>query len=76
MKAKPAEESTQHIHPRVQALTLFNVTHPGLASVKADMFWQPTSHLNIREAEAVREGGCLKYRIKMHSVMQICTFCI
>ena len=32
-------------------LTLFGVTHPGLADVKVDMVWQQTSHPNITEIE-------------------------
>ena len=31
--------------------TSSNITHPGLASVKVDVFWQPTLHHDIRETE-------------------------
>ena len=31
--------------------TSSNITHPGLASVNADVFWQPTLHPDIRETE-------------------------
>ena len=50
-------------------LTSFDVTHPGLAVVKVDMFWQPTSHPNIGETETEQERLLkLKRSIKMHSI--------
>ena len=36
-------------------VTSFDVTHPGLAAVKVDMFYQTTSHPNIRGTETGRE---------------------
>ena len=35
-------------------LTLFDVTHPGLAAVKVDTFWQPTSQPDLRETQRER----------------------
>ena len=36
-------------------LTLFGVTHPGLAAVKVDTVWQWISNPDIRELETERE---------------------
>ena len=56
-------------------LTSFYVTHPSLAAVKVDRFWQPTSHPDIRVTETEREGEtALEPLIKMHSVIQILIF--
>ena len=61
-------------------LTLFNVTHPGLASVKVHLFWQPTSHPR-RQRDRDRTRGreretsyFYKAFNKMHSVIQVWTF--
>ena len=39
-------------------LTMFDVTHPSLAAVKADML-QLTSHPHIRKTETEQESDCL-----------------
>ena len=47
----------------------FDVTHPSLAAVKVNMFWQPASHPNLRETETEQERLLkLKPLIKMHSI--------
>ena len=38
-------------------LTSFGVTYPALVAVKADTFWQPTSHPNIRDWGVWGGGG-------------------
>ena len=59
------------------SLTLFDVTHPGLAALTIDMFWQATSYPGVRDTETEWERDCLKPFIKMHSVTVISEiFCI
>ena len=51
LKADVGSVTVHDEDPDSEPLTSFDVTHPGLAAVKVERFWQLTSHFNVRKRE-------------------------